>query len=98
LSSRLPYGTAVTIERLAMVERAEAALREIGVTGDLRVRYHGELARVELDAATLGRWLAPVERARLRAAVTGAGFARVAIDLSGFRSGSLNVLSGVVSA
>jgi uncharacterized protein len=98
LSSRLPYGTGVTAERLAMVERAEAALRALGVTGDLRVRYHDELARVELPHDQLGEWLATEQVAALRAAVTGAGFARVALDLRGFRSGSLNVLHGVTAA
>ncbi len=95
LSSRLPYGTAVTPDRLARVERAESALRALGVTGDLRVRYHDELARVELAADALQHWLAPERAVQLAAAVRGAGFARVAIDLRGFRSGSLNVLGGV---
>lgn len=97
LSSRLPYGTAVTPERLALVERAERALRALGVSGDLRVRYHGDLARVELGREELGAWLAPARRAALARAVREAGFARVAIDLRGFRSGSLNVLGGVVA-
>jgi uncharacterized protein len=95
LASRLPYGTAVTLERLRQVERAEAALRALGVAGDLRVRYHDELARVELGAGELGRWLAPEQSAELCEAVRAAGFERVAIDLRGFRSGSLNVLHGV---
>jgi uncharacterized protein len=69
----------------------------LGVAGDLRIRYHGELARVELAREELGRWLAPEARSALRAAVSAAGFARVAVDLRGFRSGSLNVLGGVVS-
>ena len=98
LSSRLPYGTGVTPERLAMVERAEAALRTLGITGDLRVRFHDELARVELSRELLDEWLIPARAASLRAAVIGAGFERVAIDLRGFRSGSLNVLHGVTAA
>jgi uncharacterized protein len=77
------------------VERAEAALRALGIGGDLRVRHHGDLARVELDAAELARWLEPAPRRLLREALLGSGFARVALDLRGFRSGSLNVLSGV---
>ena len=96
LSSRLPYGTAVTPARLAAVERAEAALRALGVRGDLRVRHHGELARVELGAAELEHWLA--DPRPLARAVREAGFARVALDLRGFRSGSLNVLGGVTAA
>jgi uncharacterized protein len=82
---------------LRRVEAAEAALRSLGIEGDLRVRYHGELARVELPALDVAHWLAPDAAERLRAAVAGAGFARVALDLRGFRSGSLNVLGGVVS-
>jgi uncharacterized protein len=98
LSSRLPYGTSVTAERLAQVERAERALRALGVTGDLRVRYHEDLARIELDAASLEHWLQPAHAAQLRAAMIASGFSRVAVDLRGFRSGSLNVLHGVSAA
>ncbi|HEX2719171.1 MAG TPA: ATP-dependent sacrificial sulfur transferase LarE [Gemmatimonadaceae bacterium] len=98
LSSRIPYGTAVTPERLAQVERAERALRELGIEGDMRVRHHGDLARVELSRELLAAWLVTPARQRLVAAVRGAGFARVALDLRGFRSGSLNVLSGVTAA
>ncbi len=98
LSSRLPYGTAVTIERLRQVEVAEAELRKLGITGDLRVRHHGETARVEIDARDLARWMHPTAAARVRAAVRGAGFAGVEIDPRGYRSGSLNVLAGVSPA
>jgi uncharacterized protein len=97
LASRIPYGTAVTIERLRDVEVAEEALRALGVTGDLRVRHHGDLARVELGTAELARWSRAGARERLRDAVRAAGFARVALDLRGFRSGSLAVLGGVVA-
>ena len=98
LSSRLPYGIGVTADRLAQVERAERAVRALGVEGDLRVRYHDDLARVELPAGDVGGWLAPERSAALVAAVRGAGFARVALDLRGFRSGSLNVLHGIGAA
>jgi len=98
LSSRIPYGIAVTATRLATIERAEAALRELGISGDLRVRYHDDLARVELGSVELERWLEPEASERLAAAVRNAGFERVAIDLRGFRSGSLNVLTGVSAA
>ena len=97
LSSRLPYGTAVTPERLLRVERAEAALRALGITGNLRVRYFGEMARVELDAPVLEVWQAGVRRAQLERAVREAGFAEVEVDPRGFRSGNLNVLAGVTS-
>ena len=95
LSSRLPYHVAVTTERLAQVERAEAALRALGITGDLRVRHHGDLARVELGRDVMEAWLAPVASSRIAAALRSAGYARTSIDLRGFRSGSLNVLEGI---
>jgi uncharacterized protein len=98
LSSRLPYGTGVTAERLALVERAERGLRDLGVTGDLRVRYDDDMARVELSPGELARWLQPPRAAALRSALRDAGFERVSIDLRGFRSGSLNVLHGVSAA
>jgi uncharacterized protein len=96
LSSRLPYGTTVTHERLRRIEIAEAALRALGIEGDLRVRYHGKLARIELGTMELERWLSPERRSQIRRVVREAGFERVAIDLRGFRSGSLNVLGGIV--
>lgn len=95
LASRIPYGTAVTVERLQRIGDAEAALRAIGVRGDLRVRHHDDLARVELPSDEIGRWLEPTASRRLRKAVLDAGYSRVAIDLRGFRSGSLNILGGV---
>jgi uncharacterized protein len=98
LSSRVPYGTEVTRGRLRQIELAEAALRRLGVAGDLRVRYHDELARVVLAPSELSSWLEPERLAALTDAVVQAGFARVALDLRGFRSGSLNVLHGVSSA
>ena len=97
LSSRLPYGTEVTHARLKQIERAEAALRALGIAGDLRVRYHEDLARVELSAEELPRWLEPRRFDALRDALIVAGFERVSLDLRGFRSGSLNVLHGVVA-
>ena len=92
LSSRLPYGSTVTLERLQQVERAETALRALGVEGDLRVRHHGDLARVEMSADRLDAWLAAPNLQALVRAVRDAGFARVSVDLQGFRSGSLNIL------
>jgi pyridinium-3,5-biscarboxylic acid mononucleotide sulfurtransferase len=90
LASRLPYGTEVTPLRLGKIEAAERALREIGVVGDLRVRYYGETARIELSPAELERWRSEDNRRTLRNAVTSAGFNSVELDLRGFRSGSLN--------
>jgi uncharacterized protein len=87
LASRLPYGTPVTLGRLAAVESAEAALRRLGF-GQLRVRHHGEAARIEVDDDELYEVLA--RRDEVVDAVRRAGFAFVALDLEGFRSGSLN--------
>lgn len=98
LSSRIPYGTSVTTERLQTIERAEAALRALGIAGDLRVRHHDDLARVELSRDELAQWLAPARQRAILQAVRSAGYERVAIDLRGFRSGSLNVLTGVTAA
>ena len=98
LSSRLPYGTSVTPARLGQVEQAERALRALGISDDMRVRYHDDLARVELSQSSLAKWIEPGRFADLRKAVRNAGFDRVALDLRGFRSGSLNVLHGVTAA
>jgi pyridinium-3,5-biscarboxylic acid mononucleotide sulfurtransferase len=95
LSSRLPYGTPVTPERLRRVERAEASLRALGITGDLRVRDFGGEGRVELGADELAVWSAPGAAERVLAAVRAAGFPDAALDPRGFRSGGLNVLAGV---
>jgi uncharacterized protein len=97
LSSRLPYGTPVTVTRLSAVERAERALRTLGISGNLRVRHHGETARVEMDLAELQRWSDDESSAKITEAVCRAGFANVIVDPSGFRSGSLNVLAGIVT-
>jgi pyridinium-3,5-biscarboxylic acid mononucleotide sulfurtransferase len=98
LASRIPYGTPVTRERLAQIDRAEQSLRSLGIAGDLRVRHHDDLARIELDATLIDYWLEPQNGRRLVDAVRAAGFRRVAMDLRGFRSGSLNVLEGVAAA
>lgn len=95
LSSRLPYGTAVTPLRLRAVEVAEAALRALGIEGNLRVRHFGALAKVELDPGPLAVWSEGDARERLVAAVRSGGFAQVELDPRGFRSGGLNVLAGI---
>jgi uncharacterized protein len=87
LASRLPYGTPVTLGRLSAVDRAEAALRALGFS-QLRVRHHGEVARLEVEAKDLDAVLA--RRAEVTEAVQACGFTYVALDLEGFRSGSLN--------
>ncbi|MEM1355694.1 MAG: ATP-dependent sacrificial sulfur transferase LarE [Planctomycetota bacterium] len=91
LASRIPYGTSVTIERLAQVEQAEDALRALGLTG-LRVRHHGQVARIELPLDQMPTIMDDVVRDRAVAAIKAAGFSFVSLDLEGFRSGSGNVL------
>jgi len=87
LASRLPYGTPVTLGRLAAVEAAESALHALGF-GQLRVRHHGDAARLEVEPGVLAEVVA--RRDEVVAAVRSAGFRFVALDLEGFRSGSLN--------
>ncbi|HEV7587611.1 MAG TPA: ATP-dependent sacrificial sulfur transferase LarE [Longimicrobium sp.] len=93
LASRLPYGIAVTPERLKQVERAELALRGLGFR-DFRVRHHGEVARLEVHPSEIAR--VAEHRAALLSAVRDAGFRRVLVDLQGYRRGALN--EGLVSA
>jgi len=91
LSSRVPYGEAITAEKLAQIGQAEAALRELGFRA-LRVRHHGSVARVELPAAELARAVSQGVATEIVARVKAAGFAFVALDLEGLSSGSLNRL------
>src|SRR5436190_2602170 len=93
LSSRIPYGTEVTRERLDQLARAEMALRALGLR-EFRVRFHGEIARIEVADAELSRLLAVrVEAAR---ALRQAGFRFASVDLEPFRSGRLNEAAGLV--
>lgn len=88
LSSRIPAGTEVTPERLRQVERAESAVRALGFR-QFRVRHHGEIGRIELDADGLARLADPELRRGLSEGVRGAGFRFAAVELEPFRSGSL---------
>jgi len=89
LSSRFPYGTAITLEGLERVARGEKWLRAHGFR-ECRVRFHGDRARVEVPLADVARLSAEPLRAELEAYFREAGFAEVEIDPRGFRSGSLN--------
>jgi uncharacterized protein len=91
LSSRVPYGTAVTPELLEKIERAESALRELGFR-QFRVRAHGELARIELAQEELARGLQSATAQEIAARIKSAGFSFVTLDLEGYRQGSLNSL------
>jgi uncharacterized protein len=89
LASRVPYGTEVTPERLTLIERGEAALRELGFR-QFRVRLHDTLARVEIAPEEMDRALSKETSAAISKALKRAGFTYVALDLEGYRQGSLN--------
>ena len=89
LASRVPYGSEVTRERLSLVERGEAALRELGFR-QFRVRIHDNLARVEVSPDELPKALAQETAAAIAERLKSAGFAYVTLDLEGYRQGSLN--------
>ena len=89
LSSRIEYGRPVTAEALQQVERAEDALRELGFA-QVRVRHHGDLARLEIARPELPRALSIDMLDRITAALRPAGFLYVTLDTQGYRSGSMN--------
>jgi len=89
LSSRVPYGTPVTHENLSRIERAESVLRELGFR-QFRVRFHGDLARIEIDLRELPRALEATTARAIREGVKRSGFTETIIDPKGYRQGSLN--------
>jgi uncharacterized protein len=91
LSSRIPYGSPVTREKLARVGAAELALKRLGFRQS-RVRHHGSVARIEIESDQLAEALE--RRAEIAELVKAAGFAYAALDLEGFRSGSMNEMIG----
>src|SRR6185369_8095642 len=94
LSSRFPYGTEITAERLTKVDAFEDGLRELGFR-QLRVRYHGDVARLEIERGAMARVLEPGVRESIVELGRRLGFTFVALDLAGFASGSLNKLIGL---
>jgi len=89
LSSRIPYGSEVTPEKLAQIERGEAVLRELGFR-QFRVRHHGDLARIEIAAEEMPRALDAGVVREIGQRLRGIGFLYVTLDLEGYRQGSLN--------
>lgn len=87
LSSRVEYGTPITVQVLSQVDQAEQALRRLGFD-DLRVRHHDKLARIEIDSQMIERALA--RREEIIEAVKSAGYVYVTLDLQGLRHGSMN--------
>ncbi|HLC27134.1 MAG TPA: ATP-dependent sacrificial sulfur transferase LarE [bacterium] len=87
LSSRFPYGHAITHEKLSVVEKAEALVRSLGIR-QLRVRHHGDAARIEISPQDISKLLA--HREALVVQLKALGFTYITLDLEGFRSGSMN--------
>ena len=87
LSSRIPHGTPVTVAALRQIEAAEAAVKALGF-GQVRVRHHGDVARIEVDVEEIERVVA--QRENVAAAVRDAGYKFVSLDLEGYATGSLN--------
>jgi uncharacterized protein len=87
LSSRIPHGTPVTVEALRRIETAEAALKALGFT-QVRVRHHGDVARIEVDGAEIDQLVA--QREQVVDAVRQAGYKFVSADLEGYATGKLN--------
>jgi uncharacterized protein len=89
LASRIPYGSEVTVGKMAQVDQAESALRAMGYV-QLRVRHHGELARVEFGPADMRRAMNAGAFSAIALALKSLGFTYVAVDAEGYRTGSLN--------
>jgi uncharacterized protein len=89
LSSRVPYGQVVTIEKLSMIDRAEMALKRLGFR-QVRVRHHGDVARIEIAEEEIKRALDQEMARRMSIALKAFGFKYVTLDLDGYRTGSLN--------
>jgi uncharacterized protein len=89
LASRIEFGVRITVEELSRVGRAERVLRDLGFR-QCRVRVHGDLARIEVEREDLPRLTEPAIRSRVTEALRALGYRFVALDLEGFRSGSMN--------
>lgn len=91
LSSRIPYGTPVTIQNVKTVDRGEDAVRALGFR-QFRVRFHGDVVRIEVAPEELERAMTPEMARRFTAIFKGLGFHYVTLDLEGYRQGSLNAV------
>ena len=89
LSSRFPYGQSITRERLQMIDLAEQLLLDLGLR-QVRVRFHGNLARIETDEDGFQFLMDRARREHIHAAFKGLGFAYTSLDLLGYRTGSMN--------
>jgi len=89
LASRIPYGSPVTLEALASIDAAEAFIRSLGIA-QVRVRHHGQTARIEVDPEDLEKLARGTNRLRIVNQLRGLGYIYVTLDLAGYRTGSLN--------
>ena len=89
LASRFPYGSEITAERLKAVDSVEQELHKLGFE-QVRVRHHGPVARIEVEPGLIGRFCNAGTRRKVASAARRAGFAYVALDLEGYRTGSMN--------
>lgn len=90
LGSRFPYGSSITLEALSRLDQAEDLLRSLGFR-QLRVRHHGDIARIELDPVDIPRMLDEDTRTRVVDGFKQLGYKFVALDLAGYRTGSMNI-------
>ena len=93
LSSRIPYGTRITPDIIRTVQSAEDCLRGLGFR-QLRVRHHGEIARIEIDRDAFGHILSDEALEKVTEALKGLGYSYVCLDLEGYRTGSMNAALG----
>jgi uncharacterized protein len=91
LSSRIPYGEVITVEKLRQIEKAEDLLQSLGFT-QFRVRHHGEVARIEVPREEIARLLKDSVREEVYRRLRGLGFRYVTVDLEGYRTGSMDEL------
>ncbi|MGB5986609.1 MAG: ATP-dependent sacrificial sulfur transferase LarE [Desulfobacterales bacterium] len=90
LASRIPYGQPITAAKLRQVDAAETFIRELGIARQVRIRHEGSTARIEVEPQAIPRLVQPEPRRRITARLTALGFKFVALDLEGYRTGSLN--------
>jgi uncharacterized protein len=96
LASRIPYHSPITAEKLQQIDAGEEFLRELGLSGQVRVRHHDEIARLEIEAKDLPQFIQPVLRNKVIEHFKGLGFTYITLDLEGYNMGSLN--RGVAAA
>jgi uncharacterized protein len=90
LASRIPYGQAITAAKLRQVDAGEDLIRSLGLSWQVRLRHEGETARIEVEAEAIERFLDRDVRQQVLSGLRDLGFKFVALDLEGYRCGSLN--------